>query len=92
MNRAERITTALEQGLKPTYLNLIDESSRHAEHIEGSDGVGTHFQLIIESPQFVGMNKVKRHQAIYALLKDEFTGGLHAFAIEAYAPGERKTA
>ncbi len=89
MNRTERITAALKQKFEPGYFKLVDESSRHAEHIEGSDGTETHYQLTIETAYFTGMSKVKRHQAIYALLTEEFTGGLHAFSIEAYAPGER---
>lgn len=92
MNRTQRITSALQARLKPTYLDLEDQSMRHLEHIEGSDGTETHYHLVIESPLFSGMNKVKRHQAIYALLGKEFQEGLHAFSIEAYAPGERETA
>lgn len=90
MNRTERIKAALTQQFKPSYLRLEDESSRHAEHIEGSDGTETHYQLTIESAVFTGVSKVKRHQMIYALLAGEFAGGLHAFAINAYAPGERQ--
>lgn len=92
MNRTQRIISILRQELHPTYFQLEDESSRHAEHIEGSDGTQTHYQLTIESPVFSGVSKVKRHQMIYALLTEEFAGGLHAFAINAYAPGERKEA
>lgn len=90
MNRTQRITSLLEQKFQPTYLALKDESSRHAEHIEGSDGTETHYQLTIESPSFNGLSKVKRHRMIYEAIGGEFAGGLHAFAINAYAPGERK--
>ena len=90
MNRTERIIALLQQELKPGFLKLEDESSRHAEHIEGSDGTETHYQLTIEAACFSGVGKVKRHQMIYALVAEEFNTGLHAFAINAYAPGERK--
>lgn len=92
MNRTQRITNALNKNLSPSYLKLSDQSSLHAEHIEGGTGSETHYQLVIEAPCFSGMTKVKRHQAIYALLADEFETGLHALAIQAYAPGERKSA
>lgn len=84
------MTALLMEQFKPSFFKLEDESSRHAEHIEGSDGTQTHYNLTIESAQFTGMNKVKRHQAIYALLGKEFDVGLHALAIQAFAPGERK--
>lgn len=90
MNRTERIIERLNDKLKPSFLKLEDESLRHAGHLEASEGGQTHYQLTIEAPCFSGMNKVRRHQAIYAALGDEFSTGLHALAINAYAPGERK--
>ena len=90
MTRTDRITAALQQKLNPTFLKLEDESARHAEHVENPGGGGTHYNLIVESSQFAGINKVKRHQMIYAALGNEFQTGLHAFSIQAYAPGERK--
>jgi BolA protein len=89
MNRTERLTTLLQDKLQPVFLKLEDQSLRHAGHAEAGNGEQTHYELTIESPVFTGMNKVKRHQAIYALLGDEFNKGLHALAINAYAPGER---
>jgi BolA protein len=88
MNRTERLTALLQDKLQPVFLKLEDQSLRHAGHLEAG-GDETHYELTIESPVFAGMNKVKRHQAIYALLGDEFNQGLHALAINAYAPGER---
>jgi stress-induced morphogen len=90
MNRTQRLTALLQEKLQPTFLKLEDQSLRHAGHREAGTGDETHYELTIESPQFTGMNKVKRHQAIYALLGAEFNVGLHALAINAYAPGERK--
>jgi BolA protein len=89
MNRTERLTQLLQTQLNATFLKLEDQSLRHAGHAEAGNGDQTHYELTIESPQFAGLNKVKRHQAIYALLGDEFNQGLHALAINAYAPGER---
>lgn len=87
MNRTERLTALLQKQLNPTFLKLEDQSLRHAGHAAAGDE--THYELTIESPQFSGLNKVRRHQAIYAALGNEFDKGLHALAINAYAPGER---
>jgi BolA protein len=89
MNRTERLTTLLQDKLQPTFLKLEDQSLRHAGHA-GATGDETHYELTIESPVFAGLSKVKRHQAIYALLGEEFNTGLHALAINAYAPEEQK--
>jgi stress-induced morphogen len=39
--------------------------------------------VVIRSPHFAGMSKVQMHQAIYRVLGDEFSQGLHALAIDA---------
>ena len=89
MNRTQRMIALFQEKLTPTFLDLQDDSLKHLGHQPGMDGEQTHYTLTIESPLFTGMGKVKRHQAIYALLGDEFNAGLHALAIHAFAPGER---
>lgn len=83
MNRAQRITNILTQQLAPGHLELIDESHKHAGHAGAAPGGETHYRLVIASDKLSGMSKVKSHQAIYALLADEFKTGLHALSIEA---------
>lgn len=89
MSRTQRMTSLLQEKFNPVFLKLEDESLRHAGHREAGSGDETHYQLTLETAAFAGMSKVKRHQAIYALLGGEFDTGLHALAIHAYAPGER---
>jgi BolA protein len=82
MTRAARITHILTQALAPSQLELRDESHKHAGHAGASPAGETHYRLVIASAAFEGKSRVAAHQAIYALLADEFTTGLHALAIE----------
>jgi BolA family transcriptional regulator, general stress-responsive regulator len=73
--------------LKPSRLQLKDDSALHAGH-EGAKGGGGHYSLTIVSPQFSGKNTVARHRLIYAALGPMMQKQIHALAIRAYAPGE----
>ena len=80
----ERLTAALS----PTRLHLEDQSHQHVGHA-GHDPRGeSHFALVIESPAFVGLNRVERQRKIYAALGDLMHERVHALTIQAKAPGE----
>lgn len=86
MSRAQTIETILREHLQPTRLEVRDVSYKHAGHAGARPEGETHFELVIESLHFSKMNKVQRHQAVYALLSAQFEQGLHALSIEAIAP------
>jgi BolA protein len=80
----ERLTAAL----RPSRLELEDQSSQHIGHA-GHDPRGeSHFALTIESPAFVGLNRVERQRKVYAALGDLMRERVHALTIRAFAPGE----
>ncbi|WP_420960564.1 BolA family protein [Brucella sp. IR073] len=92
------IEAKLRSAFAPEFLEVINESHLHAgHHHHGSDhhgafdGTGeTHFRVRIVAEAFAGMDRVARHRAINALLKEELEGGVHALALEPAAPGEQK--
>ena len=85
---ATEIKQRLIAALAPTRIELDDQSARHIGHA-GHDGRGeSHFALVIESPAFVGMNRVQRQRAVYAALGDLMDARVHALNIRATAPGE----
>ena len=88
MSRKDRIAATLTEALRPTRLDVVDESDRHAGHAGARPGGETHYRLNIVSPDFVGKSRVERHRMVNALLAAEFAGGLHALAIAAAAPDE----
>jgi BolA protein len=75
------------QVLKPTSLELVDNSHQHAGHA-GNDMDGeSHFELSIIAPAFEGLNLVKRHQLIYMIL-GEIMPQIHALKIQSLTPEE----
>ncbi len=87
MNRVERIRAALQAGLQPQALEVVDDSHRHAGHEGARDGRG-HFTVRIVSAAFVGKPPLARHRAVYAALGDMMQTDIHALAIEARTPAE----
>ncbi len=82
------IAARLTQALAPTHLEVINDSHHHAGHM-GDDGTGeSHFTVIVESPAFIGANRVARQRAVNQALADLLATRIHALAIKARAPGE----
>jgi acid stress-induced BolA-like protein IbaG/YrbA len=53
------------------------------------DGDGQHFQAVIVSAAFAGLNRVQRQQRVNAMLKEHFdTGVLHALSMQCFTPDE----
>lgn len=89
MSVRQQIENRLEHQLTPEKLDVIDESHHHAGHQPGFDGSGgTHIRIRIVAGAFKGQSRLARHRTINALLAEEIAAGLHAIAIEAFAPDE----
>jgi len=76
--------------LKPTAINLVDNSGQHAGHAgsKGWEESGeSHFALNVVAEAFSGLSLVKRHQLIYMLLGDTMQK-IHALEINARSPEE----
>jgi BolA protein len=91
----DRIKATLQAALTPAYLEVIDESHKHASHAHAAARPGraakiggTHFRIKVVSQAFKGKSRVERHRAINHLLQAEFAAGVHAVAIEAKAPDD----
>ena len=81
--RASDLEATLRDALRPTVLEVIDESAAHAGHAgAGSEGYGTHFRVRVASPLFDGKPRVARHRLVYDALQLFIAQGLHAVAIE----------
>jgi len=80
---ASLLEARLREALRPTRLEVIDESAAHAGHAgAGPQGHGTHFRVRIASPLFDGKPRVARHRLVYDALQIFIAQGLHAIAIE----------
>jgi BolA protein len=88
MSTENRIREKLMIGLRPTRLDVVNESDLHAGHAS-SPGTGeSNFRVLVVSDAFAGKARVARHRIVNDLLKDELSGAVHALALLALAPGE----
>ena len=54
--------------------------------IDDLAGDGDHYRARIVSSAFAGMPRVRQHQLVYAALKGQMGGELHALALETSTP------
>lgn len=79
----ERIHQKLNNSLNISKLEIINQSSIHAGHIENSGSGETHFKIIISAKELEGKTRIASHRLINDLLKEEFTrNGLHSLVIK----------
>lgn len=72
----ESIEDNIRQGMNTAYLNV--------------DGDGRHFEAVVVSEEFEGMNRIQRHQRVYKTLGDRMREEVHALSIKTYTPQEWK--
>ena len=89
MTLAETIRARLA-ALQPVSIDLIDESEQHHGHSGWRDGGGTHWRLAIVSPRFAGKTPLARHRMVYQALGELMQNPIHALAISARTPEEKK--
>ena len=82
------IADKLTKAFAPESLRVEDESHRHEGHAGHRPGGETHYRVYIVSHAFKGKSRLERHRMVNAALAAELSGGVHALAIHASAPGE----
>ena len=83
---AERIEAALREALRPTAIEVLDDSHLHAGHAGAKEG--RHFTVHVTSQAFAGLSRVARHRLVYDAARSLMAEGIHALAIQARAPAE----
>ena len=78
MNVQETIENKITEALSPSYLTVMNESYMHSV----PPGSESHFKLVIVTDSFHGVPRVRRHQTVNEILKDELVGPLHALSME----------
>ena len=81
---ADKLATAFA----PQSLDVVDESHQHQGHAGHRPGGQTHFRVYIVTEAVRGKTRIVRNRMINQTLSSELTGGVHALAIHASAPGE----
>ena len=84
MSVQETIESKITEALSPSYLTVINESYMHSV----PPGSESHFKLVVVADSFDGVPRVRRHQTVNGILKDELSGPLHALSMETLTPEE----
>ena len=85
--RVARIRALLGEALQPQWLDVADDSHKHAGHAGARGGQG-HFSVDIVSTAFAGKLPLARHRMVYAALGSMMQDDIHALAIRARTPDE----
>lgn len=82
---AQEMQERLRQKLAPAFVEVLDESWKHAGHAGANgSGFGTHFRVRIAGPEMDRLGRLARHRLVYDALADFINHrGVHALAIEA---------
>ena len=84
----QKIKKAIEEGLSPIHLEVVNESYKHAGHA-GDDGSGqTHFKLMVVSDAFLKRSRVQRQRIVNTVVGSLFNEGLHAVSMQLLTLGE----
>ena len=78
MTVQQTIETKIKEALAPSHLMVVNESYMHSV----PPGSESHFKLVIVTDTFSGVPRVRRHQTVNGILKDELAGPLHALSME----------
>lgn len=74
-----KIEHILTETFKPDFLEVIDESHKHAGHAGASQG--GHYQVTIVSKAFKGKKLLEAHRMVYQAL-EPIKSSIHALAIK----------
>lgn len=95
MSVEETIRVKLTAAFQPVSLTIENDSARHAGHAHlthhlargpGAVTGETHFNVTIVADAFKGLSRVAAQRLVYAALKDELAGPVHALSVKASGP------
>ena len=84
MSVQQTIENKIFKALSPNHLLVMNESHMHSV----PPGSESHFKLVVVTESFEGVPRVRRHQTVNSILKDELAGPLHALSMETLTPEE----
>ena len=73
--------------VEPASIERSIRAKLDCTHLEVR-GDGAHFEALVVSPQFAGLNRVRRHQLVYAALGDRMREEIHALSMQTLSPDE----
>ena len=82
MSKRQQIEDRLREAFAPRALEVVDDTERHRGHAGFTEGVESHFNVMIRAPQFKDMNRLARHRAVHGALGPELIASIHALALD----------
>jgi BolA protein len=87
MDRRSHLEARIRAELAASYVEVVDDSHRHAGHAGAASG-GGHFRATIVSDRFAGLSRVVRQRLVYQVLAAEMKSEIHALALRTFTPAE----
>ena len=81
MTVKENIEKKVNEALSPEFLEVIDESHKHAGHVGARPEGETHFHINMTASALNDQNRVARQRTIYKILSEELAGPVHALSL-----------
>lgn len=78
----ESIKHKLINAFHPDFLEIINDSSRHAGHAGSPKTGASHFTIKMVSKVFKGKTRLECHRLVYAVLEEELKSGIHALQLD----------
>ena len=82
MSKRQQIEDSLRRAFAPRALEVVDDTESHRGHAGFTEGVESHFNVMIRSDAFKGQSRIARHRSIHAALGADLIGQIHALAID----------
>ncbi len=82
MSKRQQIEDRLRDAFAPSRLEVVDDTESHRGHAGFTEGVESHFNVMIRSEAFKDMNRLARHRAIHSALGPELIESIHALALD----------
>ncbi len=73
--------------VEPSSIEASIRAGLTVTHLEVT-GDGAHFDAVIVSPNFAGLNRVRQHQLVYAALGGRMRDEIHALSMKTFSPEE----
>lgn len=82
MSKRQEIEDRLREAFAPSELEVVDDTESHRGHAGFTEGIESHFNVMIRSEAFGGKSRLARHRAIHAALGPELIASIHALALD----------
>jgi BolA family transcriptional regulator, general stress-responsive regulator len=89
LSTLEKIQKILSEAFQPTFLQVKDDSARHAGHAGAQKG-GGHYQVEVISATFEGLSSIEQHRRVHEALRELIGDKIHALQLKTGSSSSEK--